>query len=559
MRTLRLALVVPSLVSLLAVTGCGGDDTQPIKKDTRIDAGKKDGGPRRDSGTTDQGTLPDVSLDRDLPVSTDTRPDQGLGKDLPASKDAVAEHPVGSDARPDGYIPPPSFAYCAKPRTLNFPTPQPGDPLKLTETGRTDTSQDEFPGATCNNGSGWSWDGPQLYYKVTLPGGKKYKVTLTTDFDAALYAFPAATACKEADINAACTNPPADPDKVYNSDLIGSSAVERLHIAPAQTEDWIITVDSYSAFEYGSFTLTISEVTVPANATCQTAKGITVPAAPAKLTESGDTTGAQNATGNPILCGGTAAFAGAQVYYKLPVAAGKSYRFALSPTFSAVMYVFPATANCDPAAINTACGSGGATGAVLGSTVSAGSKGTLVFKPATPGDYIIAIDSKDPLESNLFDLVIDEFELPTNGVCALPKTLTLTTSPVTEPGDTTGVPNQFGSNIDCGSVFQYVGPQQYYLLVLQAGKTYTIKATPTGWDLALYAFTDATCVEANINSQCGDTTKPPNVFFADEGYSDDPETLTIAPTGTGTVNYLLAVDSYDPGEYGSFALEITWP
>jgi hypothetical protein len=224
------------------------------------------------------------------------------------------------------------------------------------------------------------------------------------------------------------------------------------------------------------------------------------------------------------------------------------YKVTLTTGFSAVLYLFAGASACDAAKIETDCSSSGVTGDML--SVSS-STSTLVFNPTAAGTYYIAVDSTNVTAGyyGAFDLKVEEFTPAANASCSTPQTVTLTTSPVTVNGDTTGAPNQFGTTIECGTYFDYDGAQLYYQVTLLAGKTYTIVATPTGWDVALYAFTDKTCTPATIETQCSSNV-------ADDGGEDDPETLTISPTTT--TDYIIAVDTFSATDAGPFTLKISW-
>jgi hypothetical protein len=436
---------------------------------------------------------------------------------------------------------------CAAPKTLTLS----GTPAKVVETSDTTSAVDQFATVDCSSDLYWPMNGPQVYYKVNLTAGKKYKAQLvpSSSFDGALYAFPAATACTATAIDAACKNPTGSTDNIYNSDDGGDGDLETIRIAPTTTADWIIVVDSSDTTYYGSFTLTITEIAAPANGVCASATALSFTAG--KATVSGDSGDAANQFTNTILCGGSSALQGPQVYYRMNIASGKGMKITLKPTFSAYVYLFPTSANCAAAAIETACASGGTTGALYGS-VSSGSSTTFAFAPTTAGDYVLAVDSTSTTGGGPFDLTVEEFTPPTNAKCATPATVTLTTSPVTVTGDTTGAPNQFGTTIGCGTGYDYDGSQLYYKMTLLAGKTYTLVLTPSAtWDPAFYAFTDATCTAATINTQCSASS-----MHSDTGYTGDKETLTITPTTTA--DYIFAVDTYSATASGTFSLNISW-
>jgi hypothetical protein len=434
---------------------------------------------------------------------------------------------------------------CAAPKTLTLA----GTPAKVVETADTTSSVDQFTNIDCGGDLYATMKGPQVYYKVTLAAGKKYKAQLqpSTSFDGALYAFPAATACTEAAINAACQSPTGSTDNLYNANDGGKGGVETIRISPTATADWILVVDSSSTTAYGSFTLTIAEVAAPANGVCASATALAFTAG--KATVSGDSGDASNEFASTIKCGGSWVLLGPQVYYRMSVASGKAMKITLKPTFSAYIYLFPASASCAAAAIETGCASGGAAGALFGS-VSSGSSSTFLFAPMTAGDYVLAIDSSSPTGGGPFDLTVEEFTPPANATCSAAATVTLATSPVTVTGDTTGAPNQFGKTITCGTGYDYDGSQLYYKMTLLAGKTYTVELTPSAtWDPVLYAFNDTTCAAATINTQCA-------TMYSDTGLTGGKEKLVITPTTTA--DYIFGVDTYSATSSGTFSLNISW-
>lgn len=472
----------------------------------------------------------------------------------------------------------PQNSYCASPKELSWVDG------KIEVTGSTEDAVDEFteipegaPKATvsitCNNQQAAdAWNGPQVYYKVNLTGGKRYKVSLMAEgnFDAALYAFPAKTACVAKDINLACTNPtPEDPNNVYSSDFRIAEYGETIRIAPTDTEDWIIVVDSIMDSERGKFTFTVSEVAPPDNMTCAKAKALVFNNGEAL--ESGDLRDATNEFGSAITCGEVKSFAGPQLYYKLTVESGKEYQFILSAKgtgFTAYMYLFRAKANCDSSAIQTDCISAGKYGdrkqVISGAPES---WGTLVFAPEEVGEYILAIDSVEHKYSGYFDLKVKVTDKETNGKCITPQIITLETSPTKVEGDTQGMVNEYGTEVKCkrqvtgASEYSYTGQQAYYQVSLLAGKTYLFKVTTENatlfWDHSAYAFVikdtnnlSTSCVPSYISTQCS------SGLLADENQLEEPEKLTITPSTNAT--YMIVVDSKKEKSAGSFTITITW-
>lgn len=82
---------------------------------------------------------------------------------------------------------------------------------------------------------------------------------------------------------------------------------------------------------------------------------------------------------------------GPQRYYALSVHAGRTYRFALTPTFHAVLFGFEADVACTPEAIQLACRSGGRRGFASGLVnPGTGRPGATVF--AVPPPYMATRD-----------------------------------------------------------------------------------------------------------------------------------------------------------------------
>jgi hypothetical protein len=563
---------------LVVLPGCS-DDTQPVVKDTGV---KKDKGPKVDLSVDDM-AVTDTTPTVDQPVVKVDQPvvkvDQPVVKvDQPVTKvDAKADAPktdVGpktdvktdtntkTDVVPKGDLPPaPANAVCAHPETLSW-----GTSTTIVKNGDNSNSPNEYsnPSVNCGLGSYYNFDGGQLYYKVTLAANKKYKaILLGPSADLALYAFPASTACTQVGIQAGCTSPtPANPDNVYASDDQGSGGTEVIRVAPAAAGDWIFVVDSYydSASGRGPFTLTITEFVAPTNTTCATAKVLTLAGTPKKVVETGDTGDSTDQFAG-INCGGNVLgpWPGPQLYYKVTLDGGKKYRVTLNAgAVDSALYAFPSATACTEAAINTACTSPANDPLnIWNADVGYGSgESLLIAPPASPTtvSWTIVVDSYDAAEKGFFTLTVEEYTPAANALCASPETLALTTSPVTKTGDTTLGPNQFAKEIVCGTQSNYDGNQLYYKVTLQNGKKYTLDLTPTGaWDPALYAFMDATCTVATINTQCTNA-------FIDDGFDGDPEKLEITPAGaSGTTDYIIVVDSYSANAGGAFSLKISWP
>ncbi len=542
-----LLLFVPLLLWLLLWVGCGESKT-PWQPDTVS--------PLRDQGI-------------ELPVTADLAENIDQSKPADAAADGVndsAEAGLGDLAQIEMAAPDLTIADADPvdadlagdmgPVALNSHCATP-EPLTLingfvSRSGSTQEAVNEFDAITCGGDLLDSMSGPQVYYQVLLEGGKQYKVTAlsqSTDYDLALYGFPATTACMAADIDMGCTSPAfGGQENIYSSDKIGSAQAEVLRIAPLADQEWVIVLDSYSTNDQGPFNLTVVEIVPATNGTCAQASALSFASDLASV--SGNTDGSANEFGTTITCDSGSTLGGSQVYYTLAAAANKGYRVTLNPSFFSTVYAFPSTAGCVAADVEAGCSSGGQSGTLLGS-VAAGFSGTFKFVPDLPGDTLIAVDSMDPLESGAFELTVEEYAPPAHGKCLAPEPLPLTVSPLTRIDDTTGAANQFGQTVSCSTAFSLSGAQLYFSLTLEGGTTYTLEVTPTGWDAALYLFTDATCTPTEIEAQCSAAG-----FGVDAYTTGGKETLVLTPTDT--TDYLLAVDTYSSTDAGVFELVISW-
>jgi hypothetical protein len=125
-------------------------------------------------------------------------------------------------------------------------------PLTLTSgvgqaRGDTGLLKNDLSAVSC--GKPQPFSGPQAYFRLSLLAGQKAQLTLTPEprFDAALYAFSAATGCGASAVDAACGG--------LVSDNVGVGLLESLQLSAVQDQDFIIVVDSFSPSEVGAFTL----------------------------------------------------------------------------------------------------------------------------------------------------------------------------------------------------------------------------------------------------------------------------------------------------------------
>ena len=139
----------------------------------------------------------------------------------------------------------PTNGTCAAPKLLTL-TQSPVEAI-----GDTGPLKNDLSGVDCGDPKG-PWPGPQAYYQVALKAGVQYTVTLLPDptFDAALYAFPAATTCGTTEINSGCQG--------FSSDAVGAGTQESVVLQPAVDTDYVLVVDSWSPSEVGSYALQVA-------------------------------------------------------------------------------------------------------------------------------------------------------------------------------------------------------------------------------------------------------------------------------------------------------------
>lgn len=414
----------------------------------------------------------------------------------------------------------------------------------VTVTGSTEGIPNEFgSGINCKHNY-YTYPGSQLYYKVWMSAGKTYRVTLSPSYYASMYLFR--TNCTPSAINTDCGSGGAS-GAVLPYIYKGQNGV--ILFKPAKAGYFTIAVDGRYTTSYysGSFTLTVEDYKAPGNSTCKNAT--TLKLSSGKVSVSGTTSGVPNEFS--ITCGKSYAMNGPQVYYKVALTKGKSYKISLKPEFHGYFYVF--TNTCSPTQINGDCGSGGKTGD-LSNQVYKGNTGSLIFTPTVNDTFTIAVDSYSTSSyyQGKFTLSIEEYKMSTNGTCAKATKLALSKGKVSVKGDTLGVPNEFGSQIDCGwnSYYNYVGSQVYYDIPLTKGKTYKLALTPTFY-AALYIFSN-TCNATQIDADCGSGGKTGAYTMAS---ANQTKTLLFTPPATGT--YKIAVDSYLANYAGAFTLDIS--
>ncbi len=384
-------------------------------------------------------------------------------------------------------------------------------------------------------------NGPQRYYKLVLRAGQTYLVSVEAEYRFAY--FYVAPGCGAAVIDAACRSGGAsgDVERVLYRSLVRhywrTPGFPRpaqynggwLVFTPKETGVYIVGVDGLLDHYGGTFRLEVAEVTPPANDRCAAAQPLKL-AKGGSISVKGSVAGAANEFGDKVNpCGHKPR--GPQVYYKLSLTGGRTYRVALSQATGLVAYAFAAP--CSASSINKQCKQA----AVAPSAAWAG--GSMVLAPKTDGVYIIAVDdlgSAIPAASRPdFTLEIADVTDTDKDSCSGATLLKLVNGRAVASGSHAGAVNEFGSAVTCGLKSALVTPQVYYSALLEAGKTYRVRVAEAEGFYAyqLYAFNGG-CTPAAIDASC---SKPGHYAYTSMSM---PMSLLVTPAKTEP--YVFAVE-----------------
>ncbi len=144
---------------------------------------------------------------------------------------------------------------CSAAKAVNL---TPGAPTVIK--GDTIGCTDEHSKLVCGqpadkNGKLYTFRGPQVYYKVQLKQGTKYRINLKPDFSARLYLFEASAGCGAGAVESACA---AGGGKGLVT-TVGMEKSKDVFFTPAGAGPHLVAVDSVNPILYGPFTLTVAE------------------------------------------------------------------------------------------------------------------------------------------------------------------------------------------------------------------------------------------------------------------------------------------------------------
>ncbi len=390
--------------------------------------------------------------------------------------------------------------------------------------------------------------GPQAYYSFAVVAGQWYKITLDPTFSAYAYVFTGD--CSEAKIQADCQS---GGETGQTSTFISAGVPESFYFLAASDGLARVAVDSSSSTNAGPFSLTVERIPAPVNGTCAAAPLLGFAAGKAQATGDIGPTLTPDEFAS-LSCGSGKPFDGPQAYYRFASTSGKAYRVTLTADTAMFLHAYVFGSDCSPAAIEADCKSAGATGDVLGKSVSGGASESFLFMPEAAGIYTVAVDTRSPTSFGGFTLAIEELTPASNAACVAATPVPLgPNASATITGSTVTATNEHGTEINCGGLTAYDGPQVYYALEVKAAKGYRVTLKPQ-FRATLYAFVEAACSvgPATINAACGGVATGGSwgpIPAGGEGV------LFLHPDVPGT--YLLAVDSASNTEVGTFELSVT--
>ena len=386
--------------------------------------------------------------------------------------------------------------------------------------GATNTVNMATTGCTKND-----TEGPDVFYSVALSAGKKYRVTLTpaSGYDAAVY-----MVSKCATATSSC---------VGGADSSYSGSAEKFDFAPTTSGTYTIGVDTHyastSSYASGKFTLAVNEIVAPANDTCAKASPLAFTGTKAKVT--GDTSFASNSINIPSTGCTSDDTEGPDMFYKVTLAAGKTYKITATPVsgYNLAVYVLSACSK-------TACVAGA-------DAAYSGSAEKLTYTAKTSGAHYIGIDTSYAASSSYasgkFTLEVEQWSPPKGDSCVNPVKMTFTGTSAKATGDTTKSTNAVSLTSSSCTSYSSPGPDAFFAVTLTAGKSYKVTLTPEStFDSMLYVFTSCNAPETSCVG--GDDN-------IGSGYA---EKVTITPKTTGT--YFIGVDSYSSSEVGKFTVEV---
>ncbi len=480
----------------VVVKDSGSDTGADAAVDTAVDVITDNGKPPTDADTdaaTDIGpadVADDIAADVAADVAADATPADAAVDATPAD--------VAVDVTPDVPVDAgPGAGTCASPRALiTLPSASP-----LTFMGTTTGGTSAFAGNRCQTSTG----GPDHVYTLVVTA--RTGVLLSTDnegtnFDTAL---SIRRACADAASELSC-----DDDSGTGTGRTAASVLR----AVLDPGTYTVIVDGFST-SAGNYTLSATTFTPAENATCASARELTVGTA---LTDQA----LANAGGPGLFCA-PGLSPGGQVFYAvtLPPSTLGTVQLSRSADAGSFTYALRAYADCDA----TSCLTNGASSASPYTRI-------ITNGGATPRRVILSV-AADNSESTVspFDIVVNTTTLTPGQACDGPLAVTA--------GMTLSGQANMGAPFTTGTCRSDTGGQLYYALTIPAGQVTSFTATPTGTTLrqpVLRAF-DSCAATTCIDNTIGGTSTTPaaaTVRIPNTGTTARTVLVSLASTSTTT-------------------------
>ncbi len=497
----RLSLALCALS--VAAVGCG-DDPVAGNLDADVDAGNPaDSGTPMDNGNptdrgfdvgnpTDNGTPDDVQVDGGNPM--DAELDGGTLPDVPDKDGGIADAIVIVDV-PPADVPVDVVAMCPASReTITLPSA-----TAISLAGSTVATGGIVPGTRCQSNT----SGGEAFYTLVVTARSGVVISLDnagTNFDTEL---SIRRVCNDATTELSC-----DDDSGIGSGR-STSSVLRAVLDPGT---YSVIVDGYNG-QFGNYALTASTFTPADNATCATARALTVGTALTGQTFAN--------AGAPGLCT-PGLVPGGQLFYTVTLPANTVGTAQVTRTSGSWSYAVRVYAGCEA----TSC-------LQLGTSSASPFSQPFANATASPRTFIVSVAQTDSAETaTSFDLVVNTATLMTGQACdnAVPLV----------PGTPLTAQSNAGAPFTAAPCrTSDVGGQRFYTLTIPAGQRARVTATPVGTTprqpvLRLRDECASTaCIDSTIGGTSG-TPAPAVLDIPNAGATPSTSLLTLASTATDT-------------------------
>ena len=320
------------------------------------------------------------------------------------------------------------------------------------------------------------------------------------------------------------------------ADNASAGKAETVMVKAKTSGPHIIGVDSYSFGQWGKVTVSVTSAQPPGNDTCAKAQALvwsggmsSVTGSNLLATNSVKLSSLMSCTSHPL--------GGGDLFYSVALLGGETYKVTATPGkgFDVALWVV------------SGCGNA-ATSCLQGADANlAGGAEKILFTPKASGTFIIGLGTRYSAGATSsqgnFTLEVAKAPTPGNDSCAKATPLVLAGGVAQAAGDTTQASDTIKLTSSGCTAFGSPGPDLFYSVSLDGGKTYTVILSPEpGFDSMLYAFTS-----------CGAAQKS-CVAGRDNPGGGKGEILKLSPKVTTT--YTVAVDSYHSQQSGKFALTV---